>query len=157
LVALLGQVCLWEAAEQAAADAAVAAQQAAPKPAAVDLVEQPAPVDPLEDQPLDPQEARRRLIAMQQYGATPHRLAARVGVSSEKLLRQEAAIRKRMRRTLSPAEAREMLRRHEPVLGFLALSDLVPVAKLERGIQELALEALARREALTRGQPPAAA
>jgi len=157
LVALLGQVCLWEAAEQAAADAAVAAQQAPPAPAAVDLVEQPAPVDPLAEQPLDPQEARRRLIAMQQYGATPHRLAARVGVSSEKLLRQEAAIRKRMRRNLSPAEAREMLRRHEPVLGFLALSDLVPVAKLERGIQELALEALARREALTRGQPPAAA
>jgi len=156
LVALLGQVSLWEATEQAAEAAAVAAQQPVAAPAAVEPVEPPAPVDPLEEQPLAPQEARRRLIAMQQYGATPHRLAARVGVSSEKLLRQEAAIRKRMRRTLSPAESRELLRRHEPVLGFLALADLVPAAKLERGIQELALEALARREALTRGRPPLA-
>ena len=153
LVALLGQVALWEAVEQAAQAAAVAAQQPEAPPAALEV---PSP-QPAVEPPMEPREARRRLVEMQQYGATPHRLAARVGVSSEKLLRQEAAIRKRMRRTLSPAESREMLRRHEPVLGFLALADLVPAAKLERGIQELALEALARREALTRPHPPAAA
>jgi hypothetical protein len=94
------------------------------------------------------------LIEVQRYGATPQRLAAHCGVSFEKLRRHEAAIRKKMRRL--PAEkGRELLRRHEPVMGFLALADLVPAAQFERGIQDLALEALARREALARGRPPA--
>ena len=144
LVALLGQVAVWEAVEQAAQ---AAAEQPEAPPA---VLEAP----PAADQPLDPQEARRQLIEVQRYGATPQRLAAHCGVSFEKLRRHEAAIRKKMRRL--PAEkSRELLRRHEPVMGFLALADLVPAAQFERGIQDLALEALARREALARGRPPA--
>lgn len=157
LVALLGQVALWEAVEQAAVAAAVAAPALAPSPpvaapVALEAQHPAAPPDP-EGPPLDPREARRQLLEVHRYGATPQRLAARCGVSIEKLRRHTAAIRKRISRVQPPERGRELLRQHEPVMGFIALSDLVPAAKFERGIQELALEALARREALTRGHP----
>jgi hypothetical protein len=107
---------------------------------------------------------RRALVAqLERHGATPLRLAARVGVSPEKLTRALERFRKRATSREAPPEARELMRRQGGLLPYVVLAELAPPAELDRALSALAREALDRRDAALRrldvkggGRPQAA-
>jgi hypothetical protein len=165
LVQLLGAVSLWESCAAQAAQAevlAIAAETDRPLPPAE-------PSEVLADVPEPSTPAaivarRRALVAqLERHGATPLRLAARVGVSPEKLTRALERFRKRATSREAPPEARELMRRQGGLLPYVVLAELAPPAELDRALSALAREALDRRDAALRrldvkggGRPQAA-
>jgi hypothetical protein len=115
-------------AEAQAAEEAAAAAQAAP---------QPVPT---------PARAKRPEDYLREAGASPYRLAQRLGVSEEKLRRTVARLRKTTTGPRASPAAREFMARHEGQLGFLALLELRSAEQVGDTIAAMALEALERRD-----------